>query len=797
MKILCVEDNVEFADQLTDLLKAERYTVDVATDGQEGWELAESTNYDLILLDIMLPRLDGIRLCQQIRRQGNSVPVLLLTARGTNDDKVLGLDSGADDYLVKPVGLQELMARIRALLRRGKNTVQPPILEWGDFRLDPNTHEVKYGELKLLPTPKEYALLELFLRNSQQTFSRNAILENLWSLEADIPGEDTVKCHIKGLRNRLKAVGAGELIQTLYGLGYRLNPQFLKNQQIIQQRLTQEHHPQRLPGLPQSQRQFSPLLLLVTVDQNNANHLSQAAASWGLRTVIVPNTEVVNSVIQEVCPDILIFDLDGLSPDFYRSQLADLRSQTNSIPLMIWANDNHALADRIAVTQLGATHWLSKSTDPNQVMTAITQTLRLQTQPRILWVEDEPLMQNSLQEALQSANFQVAVLSHSIQLWKVLSEFKPDLVILNEQIAAVSGIEICQALRSDLSWNWIPVMILTSKDDLETVHQIFAAGANDYVAHPVMPSALVQRIRSQCNHSLIMQNQLAIDRLTGTHTRQSGIRKIETLINLLPYSRQTLSLAVLEIDPLETDDQQLALGDRALCQVAKLLQYELNREDVIIRWSDSEWVVGLYATRNDAVNRFAEILETLRQMPLEGFTESIRISFSAGVAQFSDDGTVLQELYENARSSLHQAQLLGGDRVLPTGWKTRSSANPTIALVHPDSIFSDAVLSALETRGYSHRWLSSQEEAIAELLEATPRLLPQVIVMAGNLPNFQGLDVLKALSKNKITQMVKVMAIVADSKEAEKALRLGADDYIMTPCSPAVLIQQLNQVLGG
>lgn len=222
MKILVVEDDASIAEAVAALLtKQQHYLVDIAADGQDGWELATAFSYDLIVLDVMLPKQDGISLCRQLRREGYQMPILLLTARDTGTDKVIGLDAGADDYVVKPFDFSELTARIRALLRRGNSTL-PPVLEWENLRLDPSSCEVTYSNQALHITPKEYALLELFLRNNQRVFSRSAIIDHLWTLE-DPPQEDTIKSHIKSLRQKLKAAGAAaDCIETVYGLGYRL-----------------------------------------------------------------------------------------------------------------------------------------------------------------------------------------------------------------------------------------------------------------------------------------------------------------------------------------------------------------------------------------------------------------------------------------------------------------------------------------------------------------------------------------------------------------------------------------------
>jgi DNA-binding response OmpR family regulator len=157
MKVLLVEDDELLAGVVAEFLTDHLHVVEVVTDGESAWNQISALEYDLILLDVMLPKLDGIRLCQRLRSHGYSVPVLMITARDTSTDKVLGLDAGADDYMVKPLDFPELLARIRALLRRG-SSVSSPILEWGELHLDPATYEVSYHDNTLRLTPKEYKL---------------------------------------------------------------------------------------------------------------------------------------------------------------------------------------------------------------------------------------------------------------------------------------------------------------------------------------------------------------------------------------------------------------------------------------------------------------------------------------------------------------------------------------------------------------------------------------------------------------------------------------------------------------
>lgn len=222
MKILLVEDDKPTAAVLSEVLTAQYYTVELATDGQVGLAFATTTDFDLVLLDLLIPKLDGISLCQRLRAQGYQKPILLLTAKDSSVDVVKGLDAGADDYVTKPYDLSELLARIRALLRRGENSITPILLTWDRLCINPVSAEVTYDG-KIVPlTPKEYGLLGLFLRNPQRVFSRGDIIDRLWSIDTT-PSEGAVTNLIKDLRQKLKAFGmTADLLETVYGLGYRL-----------------------------------------------------------------------------------------------------------------------------------------------------------------------------------------------------------------------------------------------------------------------------------------------------------------------------------------------------------------------------------------------------------------------------------------------------------------------------------------------------------------------------------------------------------------------------------------------
>jgi DNA-binding response OmpR family regulator len=221
MKILLIDDDDVLIALLTRSLSSQHYIVDVVKDGEMGWTYASTFDYDSIVLDIMLPKLDGISLCKRLRGAGYTTPILLLTSQDNTTAKVQGLDAGADDYMVKPFELAELIARVRALRRRG-STNPLPLLIWGDLMLDPSTCEVTYNRQPLILTTKEYDLLELLLRDSYRVFSNEEIIDRLWSSD-DFPAEATVRSHLRRLRQKLQAAGApSDAIVTIHGRGYHL-----------------------------------------------------------------------------------------------------------------------------------------------------------------------------------------------------------------------------------------------------------------------------------------------------------------------------------------------------------------------------------------------------------------------------------------------------------------------------------------------------------------------------------------------------------------------------------------------
>jgi two-component system OmpR family response regulator len=219
-RVLVVEDEFKLAGTLEEGLTDAHYTVDVALDGEEALDYTRTASYDAVVLDVMLPKVDGLRVCRELRESGMTTPILLLTARDAVDDRIAGLDSGADDYLTKPFAFGELLARLRALLRRGADRKEG-VLRLGRLTLDPAARIVRWDDRPLDLTAREHRILETLLRRPGWIVDREAIIESVWGFEYP-DSSNLVEVYIGRLRRKLAEAGAPPLIQTIRGAGYRL-----------------------------------------------------------------------------------------------------------------------------------------------------------------------------------------------------------------------------------------------------------------------------------------------------------------------------------------------------------------------------------------------------------------------------------------------------------------------------------------------------------------------------------------------------------------------------------------------
>lgn len=220
MRVLIVEDERRLSNIIKKGFIEDGFAVDQAFDGEEGQYLAESEQYDLIVLDIMLPKLDGLQVCKELRKKSIKTPVLMLTAKSTTEDKVAGLDSGADDYITKPFSFIEFRSRVHALIRRSHQDISP-ILSENDLTLDPLKHSVQRANKSITLTPKEFAILELLLRHKAEVVSRTMIIEHVWDYNFD-GMSNVVDVFVGTLRKKIDSDAKVKLIQTVHGVGYKI-----------------------------------------------------------------------------------------------------------------------------------------------------------------------------------------------------------------------------------------------------------------------------------------------------------------------------------------------------------------------------------------------------------------------------------------------------------------------------------------------------------------------------------------------------------------------------------------------
>ncbi|MFB2978161.1 response regulator [Microseira sp. BLCC-F43] len=780
MRILVVEDDKMVSEALTNVLGDQNYAVEVAKDGEAGWELVEAFAYDLILLDVILPKLDGISLCQRLRSQGYNMPVLLLTGKDSSHDKATGLNAGADDYLVKPFDPEELVARVRALLRRG-NSISLPILEWGSLKLDPTTHEATYDVHPLHLTPKEYAMLELFLRNSRRVFSCGGILEHIWSYE-ETPGEEAVRTHIKGLRQKLKAAGAPtDLIETVYGIGYRLKPldalgvpnspletneQPTKAQttaaiagvwnrfkdrigeqvEVLAQtaaalsegKITPELHAQaereahtlagslgtfgfsegsqvarkierllqatnlgrkdavRLGKLvkslrteinrplqetakePAIEKDERPLLLIVAPDSKAAKPLVTEAANWEIRAEIATNLPTAREKIEREHPNAVLLELDLEQVNSGSlSLLAELSQRTPPVPVLVLTEQNglerragSTLQERLEVARLGGRAFLQKPVSPSQVIEAVTQVLQRADAgaARIVVVDDDAQILATLRNLLEPWGMKVRTLEDPRRFWETLEATMPDLLILDIKMPHINGIELCQVVRNDARWSGLPILFLTAYTDANTVNQVFAAGADDFVSKPIVGPELVTRIVNRLERIKLLRSLAETDPLTRVCNRYKSTTDLNRFLSLAKRYNQPLSLAIVDLDRFKQVNDRYGhdVGDSVLRQIGQILLRSFRSEDVVARWGGEEFIVGMYGmTKSDGVQRLRELLEIVRQQKFaaHGGIE-FQVTMSGGIAEYPKDGTDLQSLYRSADAALYQAKLAGRDRIM-------------------------------------------------------------------------------------------------------------------------------------
>lgn len=489
MKILLVEDDTITVNLLTRALNSQSYNVNAAGDGETALQLARAYDYDLIVLDVLIPKLDGISLCRELRSSGCQMPILLLTALDSRSNLVQGLEAGADDYMVKPFNIEELMARIRALLRRGKAALSSTSLTWENLQVNPDTTEVSYAEKVLHLTPKEYHLLELFLRNPQRIFSRSAILDRIWSA-GEFPQEEAVTAHIKGLRHKLKAAGMSvDLVETVYGLGYRLKslPEDIENQKVAGE-------------TAETASEFSESILELNHDERRLKVLSVVAEIRAkLRANFIEKVAIFDRAIAQI-------QTRTLEEELRREAQAQAHKLVGSLGTLGLPQGSEVarklehLFKPENVLKPGSVqkieeflHLLKQIFDrpPEPESEVVAQ---LSQQRRILIVDDDILQSDRLKIAASGSGFEIEVANSPQAARIAISQQPPDAILLDLSFSRTqeNGLTLLAELRTEKPD--IPVMVFSGHNQLSDRIEVARLGASGFLHKSIPPADILKAV---------------------------------------------------------------------------------------------------------------------------------------------------------------------------------------------------------------------------------------------------------------------------------------------------------------
>ncbi|MGL6337790.1 MAG: response regulator, partial [Waterburya sp.] len=550
MRILVVDDDEILVEVLQRSLTSQHHIVEIAEDGQTGWEYFQTGEYELVLLDVNLPKLDGVSLCAKMRAEGYGTPILLMTAKNATQDRILGLDAGADDYLTKPLDLGELNARVRALSRRGE--VSPnTVLNVNGLILDPSTCQVSYQQKPIKLTAKEYNLLEIFLRNPARVFSRSQILDKLWTFD-DPPLEESVKAHIKGLRRKLKQVGVVDWIENVYGIGYRLNPQTAESRKTEQngdQSVTTPVEQEFNQKLEQMWLKYQDKMIeRMKVLQNAVSKLYHAHLSPELHNNAEKAAHKLAGVLGMFSRDTGTAIAREIETLLQENQVLDLQQQQQFISLVADLDSLLALDETLKV----------------EVNSEI---------PQLLFITFDSQFSQELEQLgkIQGFGWQRVIDLAEAKAW--LQTNSPYMVVVDTD--TVTNQQEYLSLITELTARTpaIPTLVLSQIDSLTNRLQVTRAGASGFIVKPTTPTLiwqtinqLLQRQQSAIASILIVDDDVVFLSAVRSLLEPWGIRvtTLETPVNFWSVLQATTpDLVILDIEMPEINGIELCQALRS------------------------------------------------------------------------------------------------------------------------------------------------------------------------------------------------------------------------------------------
>lgn len=480
MRILLTEDDHRLSKKLVSILSRENYIVDAAFNSEEALQFIETFPYDLLILDIILPGVDGITLCRELRDRNFKKAILLLTAKNANEDKIKAFDAGADDYLVKPFNLQELLARIKALLRRNYADFIKA-LEWEKLCICPSNKKVTYKDTTIDLTLTEYQLLELFLRHKQRLFSCGDIIEHLYLFDAP-PTESTIRSHIRGLRKKLKNAGCPDLIDTVHGFGYRLKLD--KSGDDAEKKPLSSPKEKIQTALALSWHEFKDSIFLDTEFLEELEiELKTSRASEKLPEAITVAHNLVG-----ILGSLGLHEAALISRQI--ENLLEEGSREISEPLVelrLLLEERSNLPKHHPGLEEKQNLWHSK----------------------ILVIDEDPNFLSAIKAALESEKLKIYCLTNPINFWETLEAVSPDMLILELKMPNLEGTTICELIRKEPRYQTLPILFVSDYLNQENIQQLVAAGADDFTSKSALKLELKYRV--MCHLQRAQRLKMLID----------------------------------------------------------------------------------------------------------------------------------------------------------------------------------------------------------------------------------------------------------------------------------------------
>ncbi len=594
---------------------------------------------------------------------------------------------------------------------------------------------------------------------------------------------------------------------------------------------------QALPPLPHQPPQ-QPCLLIVDADVDRVQPIVNAAADWSMRAAIASDLATAQAAISQQQADIILLDL-GNHPNTLNGLqfLRHLYDQANSIPVVVYAS-GLTKTDRLQAIRLGAVAFVPRPAVPEKILSIVQQHLpHPEPNFHVLAVDDDEQQLVTLQTYIEKEGLQFTGLGQPERLLETLQVHQPDLVLLDILMPKISGIELCQILRSDAEYQTLPVMMLTHYDDLSTRQRALWVGADAVLSKHDPISATLSRIQARLYRDRRFSPAHLTDPLTGLMNRSGATRAFQQLIAIARQFKQPLSLGVINLDNLQRFNAEYgrAAGDQLLRQFIAFLRQQCPSTDVVARWRAEEFVISMIGVeRAAAVEHLAQLLERWRSQPHTDATtdaatdiatdiardyqsqpsvehppndasghglngnEPPMLSFSAGVATYPDDGHNLEFLYRVADAALYQAKLTGRDRILPASWQMPNTSHPWIdvAVIGTDTDWLRSLVRALETRGYCIHWSQSGQSALDYLNpDLAQTVVPHIktILLDTHLPDMSATELAPQLHQVCQPKKTIIALIHQDNPDQVETLRSqGITNSVSLPCDLTTVIDQIR-----